>query len=590
MPLTGPRPLSVLVACAVLLAVAAALPAPSLRRSLDLAASSLSRGYAVVPWANQSVKVLDSRTIWLPPLLGFTGPGLLLSNDPYAVSPAAVAVISSPAPNGGIADYDYAAGATRNLTFPGTISGAGWPGSVTPFVRNGQTFLLSLAPLGTGVSGPTVSYRGSDAQIVAAGILDYPGFVHFVPVNLSIPLTTLGFAYNESVYLAFSAVPDGANLTAIVEVSAYTGGGFFVTPKPPWAKYVYTVNLAAASWVDGSPVVLRPRATLAWSVPVDPGFQMFLTSSEMMVITQNPGGPARNVQFVNVDRGTWWNASLPGRTVEWHGYVGPHLYLLENNWQNASNDEYVMNRIDLDASGAATEASVAWDRLVPRPTTTYGDVAVVTGGRVDFFVGTNGYVNYAAPSLASIYSYDLVCGSLLSVTNVTLTLPLLNGILTSLAYPSLGDVGLFNGFVADTRDGIVYPLDLSQIAEAAAASRGSSLCTSCTYAVYVTKNTFPRMDLLLEEQRQTDIIQSSHVTNLTAVELTASGPMPPPLPYVLVTCPGGTATTGTSEVPLAVLLMITAFAIGGAVIIVATVRLAWRRPPEKRPEDPRPPP
>lgn len=587
--MSRPRRLASLVACAVIIILASAVPSASPGRSSSVASSDLTRGYAVIPWANQSVKILDSRTAWLPPLIGFTGQGLLLSNDPYAAAPSAVATIASPAPNGGIADYDYAAGTTRNLTFPWSMAGAGSPGQVTPFTRDGKLYLLSLSPGGIGVSGPTVPYRGQNVQIVAAGILDYPAFGHLIPVNLSIPLTTMGFTYNQSVMFAFSVIPDGANLTAIVKVSAYTGGGWSVTAVPPWAKFVYYVNLAQATWTDGQPLVLTPRATLGWSVPAEPAFQMFLTSSEMLVVTGGLGATEPNVQFIDVDRSTWTNASLPGRYVVWHGHVGPHLYLLENNWQNASTDEYVMNRIDLDGNGAATGAAVAWDRTIPRPTTLYGDGALVTEGRVDFFIGINGWPDYSSPTFGSVYSYDLVCGSLLSVTNLNLTMPLLPNVLTSLAYPALHDVGLWNGFVANTNDGIVYPLDLPAIRDAAAAYRKTSACTSCTYAVYVTKDAFPKLDLLLEEQYAPNVFGSSNVTNLTAVELTTNAPRPPPLPYVFVSCPGGTGPAGTGEVSLAAVAFIAAFAAVGAGLIIATVRLAWRRPPGERPGRPKPP-
>ncbi len=588
--MSGPRRLAVLVACAVALALIASGSSPSFARPSAVSPAYATRGYAVIPWANQSLKVLDSRTTWLPPLVGFTGAGLLLSNDPYAAAPSAVATISSPAPNGGIADYDYRTGTMRNLTFPWSISGAFWPGAVTPFTRAGNTYLLSLAPGGAGLSGPLFRYTGQDVQIVAAGILDYPAFAHFVAVNLSIPLTTMGFAYNQSVDLTYGVVPDGSNLTAIVEVSAYSGGGFFVTPKAPWAKFVYTADLSGTAWTAGQPVVLPPRATLPWSVPVDPGFQMFLTKSEMLVVTSNPGGSETNVQFVDVDRLTWWNTSLPGRYVAWHGRIGPHLYLLENNWQNASTDEYVMNRIDLDANGAAIAAKIGWDRLIPRPTSQYADVAVVTGARVDFFVGINGLYGYGVPTLSNVYSYDLVCGSLLSVTNLTLQMSPLNGFLVSLAYPDLGDVGLFEGFVADTRNGILYPLDLSVITDAVLAYRHAGSCSSCTYAVYVTKNVFPKLDLLIEEQYEPTVFGSSPVTNLTAVELTTNASMPPPLPYVFVSCGGGAGTVGNAEIPWAVILFIAAFAVAGALLIVATVALAWRRPPGGRREPSKPPP
>ncbi len=588
--MSGPRRLAVLVACAVGLALIVSGSSLSIARPSAVSPAYATRGYAVIPWANQSLKVLDSRTAWLPPLVGFTLAGLLLSHDPYAAAPSAVAAISSPAPLGGIADYDYRTGVTRNLTFPYSLTGASWPGAVTPFTRAGNTYLLSLAPGGSGLSGPALRYMGEDVQIVAAGILDYPAFAHFVPVNLSIPLTTMGFEYNQSVDLTYGVVPDGSNLTAIVEVSAYSGGGFFVTPQAPWAKFVYTTDLSQTAWTDGQPVVLAPRATLPWALPMDPGFQMFLTKSEMLVVTPNPGGTETNVQFVDVDRLTRWNTSLPGRSVVWHGRIGPHLYLLENNWQNASYDEYVMNRIDLDATGAATAAKVAWDRLIPRPTGQSSDVAVVTGGRVDFFVGSNGLYGFGVPRLSSVYSYDIVCGMLLSVTNLTLQMPALNGFLISLAYPDLGDVGVFQSFVADTKNGILYPLDLSVITDAVLAYRQAGGCSSCTYAIYVTKNVFPKLDLLIEEQYEPTVFGSSPVTNLTAVELTTNASMPPPLPVVFVSCGAGTGAVGNGEISWAVLLFIGAFAVAGALLIVATVVLAWRRPPGGRREPPKPPP
>jgi hypothetical protein len=579
--MSGHGRLAAVVSCALILAVGAALPAPSLAgAALHPSVLGSAVGYAVVPWANVTARVLDSRLAWLPPLIGFTGAGLLLSDDPFAASPAVVATMSSPAPNGGIAEYDYGRGGTRNLTFPWSMSGASWPGDVTPFSRNGKTYLLTLSHLGTGVSGSIV-YREKDLQIVGAGILDYPSFTRFLPVNLSVPLTSLGYTSNETVGIDFGVVSDGANITAVVAVSLLSGSGFFPARSPPWAKYVYSADLAHAVWTEGQPFVLAPRATIPWSSPVTPGFLMLLTPSELMIVTAGDGASElRNVQFYDLARGRWTNASLPGRYVLWHGRIGGNLYLLEDNWRNSSNDEYVLNRVDLDASGAATGVSVVWDKVFPRPTTQYATVPVVTGGRLDVFLGVNGHPGYASPTLTAVYSYDLVCGTPLSVTNVSLTVPLLNGFLQSANYPSLHGVGLFNGFLADVDRTLVYPLDLVSLRDAVAAYRNATPCASCAYAVYVTNDAFPHLDLLLEEQYAPNVFGSSPVTNLTAVELTANATLPTPLPSAPESC--GPATTGPGGSGAVVAdVAIVGFVVAGLLAIVATLFVLLGRVPRR---------
>ena len=575
----GPRAAVVLgaLALAFVLALAAALTWPSLARTASPPAAASDPGYTVVPWANQSVRVLDARTVWLPPLLGFTGPGLLLADDPYAAAPASVAATSSPAPNGGIALYDYGTGSTRNLTFPWSIAGAFSPTDVTPFTRDGRTYLLSLAQGGNGITGSVV-YEGEDLQVVAAGLLDYPAFSAYTAVNLSIPLTSLGFARNTTLGLSFAVTPDGANLSAVVEVGVYTGDHWTWNVGPPWAKYVYAADLAQASWADGEPVVLTPRWTVPWSSPVTAGYTILLGSSQLLVQTA-PGGSGPNLMFYDLDHNTWTNTTIPGRWPVWYGRLGGDLYLLEDNWQISSYDDYALDRVDLDAQGVATGATEAWDKTFPRYTNDYFAAPVVTGDRLDVFLGKNGWEGGPSPTLTTISSYDLVCGDLLSETNVSMTLPLLNGQLMSLAYPSLHDVALFNGFVAELTHGILEPLDLPAVRDAAAAARNETACTSCTYAVYVTQDAFPHLDLLLEEQYTPDVFGSSTVTNLTAIQLTADAPLPPPLPAPRGDCPALTGVPGGGTLTTVDLATIAAFLLAGTVlIVVSVVVLSGRRP------------
>ncbi len=569
--MSRPARTTAFLAVALVFALAAPLATSPVGAS-RLSALASERGYEVVPWATQSVRVLDSRVAWLPSIQYFPGPSLLLANDPYAAAPAAVTEIASPAPFGGVPLYDYASGRTRNLTFPSSIGGFSYPGAVTPFTHDGRAYLLSLATSGSGVT-VGMPYPGGDLEIAAAGILDVPAFAHFLPVNLSVPASALGFALNQSILVAVGLVPDGVNLTAVAEVSAVAPSGY-TNPAPPWAKYVYTVDLATAAWTDGQPLVLSPRVTLPWSNPVSPGFLDLLTPSQLLVITSS-GGPSTpaNVHFVNLGNGSWTNTSLPGRNVVWHGTVGSDLYLLQDNWQNGTYDEYVLERIDRDVSGAATGASVVWDKVFPRPVSQLGLVPVVTGQRVDFFQGIYGYLGYASPALTNLTTVDLLSGTVLSDTDENLTMPLLNGNLASLAYPSLGLLSLFNGFVADPGYGVVYPLDLVAIQAAAAAARNTTACSACVYAVTVTRYSFPHMDLLVEEQSTANGPFSGPVTNLTEVELTTSATLPPPLPSGL---------TEGAGLPLADVLAIAAV-LGAGIAAIAATLIVLSRSRRRRP-------
>ncbi len=581
---------ALVLAAAVLLAASAGFATPSRSASSSLCAAATARGYEVVPWANLSPRILDVRTAWMPPLFSFTGPGLLLSNDPHAAGPAAVAAMSSPAPNGGVADYDFSTGRTRNLTFPLSMAGAFGTNAVTPFVRDGRTFLLTLGPYGDGVAG-NAPYTGHDIQVVAAGLLDVPDFRALVPLNLSVPLTTVGFSQNDTVGVSWDIYPDGANVTAYVGVSRLTGGGHLATSNPPWVKYVYFANLTQVPWTEGEPLVLSPIATIPWAWPVTQGFKAFLTPAELMIVTDGTAGPSnRNVQFVNVDEGTWSSAYLPGRYPVWSGRIGPNLFLLEDDWQNASNDAYVLNRVALDASGSAVGVSTVWDKVFPRPTPLYATWPVVTGGRLDVFLGVNGYAGYANPTLTTVYSYDLVCGTLLGTTYVDRTMPLLGGPLQTLVYPSLPVTGLVNGFLADRERGLVFPLDLVALRDAAAASRHASPCASCTYAAYVTDYAFPRIDLLLEEQYAPNTFESSPETNLTSFELTANATLPGPMPPSPGNCALPPVTPLESGLTTWDAAFVAVFLAAGLVAVLAPLYVITRTVPRRPPSPPGEPP
>ena len=582
MPSPGPRAVAALsvMGLALVLALAAALAPASIARSPPPTNPASDPGYAVVPWANESVRILDSRTAWLPPLISFTGPGLLLSDDPYAADPAAVAAISSPAPNGGIADYDYATGATRNLTFPASIAGAFSPGDVMPFVNGGGAYLLSLSHLGTGVIGPLGTYAGTDVQIAVAGILDVPAFAHFVAVNLSLPLTSMGFAANATVYVQLDVVPDSTNLTAVASVSVATGGGYFPVLGPPWAKFVYAVDLATATWPAAGPLVLTPRWTLPWSAPVSQGYLQLLAPSELLVVAAQ--GEA-NVQVVDLDRGTWKNVSLPGQTVVWHGTIGGDLYLLAYVFGSTISDTYALDRIDRNATGAATGVALQWELDFPRPSSQSAAVLAVTGGRLDVFEGSNGNAAVGLPTLTSVSVYDLLCGTLLATTDVGMSMGLLPGTLGTLAYPSLNDIALYNGFLANQADGLVYELNLPAIRDAAAAVRNETPCASCTYAVTVTRDAYPHLDLLVEEQYAPDVFGSSPVSNLTAVELTASGSAPGILPVPPGGCRAPSRPFGPPVGPSSPPDPLVALAFFGLALLVLVVPLVYvARPPRRR--------
>jgi hypothetical protein len=586
------RPRSASVSCAIalafLLVLGTLLTPPSFARPSVPTGRAADPGYTVVPWANESVRVLDSRVAWLPPLIGYTGPGLLLANDPYAATPAAVAAMSSPAPNGGVALYDYATRSTQNLTFPWSFAGASGSGDVTPFTREGKTYILTLSHYGIGVSGG-ITYQGKDVQIVAAGILDYPAFAHFVAVNLSVPLVPLGYTMNTLVGVQFEVTPDGTNLSAVVEVERATGTGRDTQENPPWAKYVYFVDLTQANWTDGQPLVLAPRWTVPWWAPVTSGYTILLTPSLLMMQGYFDSS-SNNLWFYDLDRGTWTNATIPGEWPTWHGRIGGNLYLLEINSMNASYEDYILDRVDLDALGAPKGTAEVWDKLFPRYTNNYSAYPVINGDRLDVFLGENGWQGGPSPTLTTVYSYDLVCGSLLSTTNVSLTVPLLNGQLMSLAYPSQHDDGFAEGFVAEFTHGILYPLDLPAVRNATAAYRHETPCASCVYAVYVTRDAFPHLDLLIEEQYAPSVFTSNSTTNLTAVELTANASPPPPLP----TPPGGCRLTPATPLPpwasppsapvgeggpgvLLEVALAVAFALAVAVAILAFVLLRRRR-------------
>lgn len=582
MPSADPRAAAVLSALALasVLLVAAALAPPALARTPAPPVRAADPGYTIVPWANESVRILDSRVAWLPPLNGFTGDGLLLANDSYAAAPAAIAALASPAPNGGVALYDYGTGSTRNLSFPRSLSGAFSPGDVTPFTRNGRTYLLSLSRYGLGVGG-SVTYLGADLQLVAASILDYPRFTRLTPVNLSVPLRSLDFAYNTSVGLTFYVTPDGANVSAIVQVGRYTGGGRNWALGPPEATYVYFVDLAQANWVDGQPLVLAPERTVSPSSPVVPTTSIQLTSSQLL-LQLGAAWPNVTLVFYSLDRGTSTSVNVLGQWLVWHGRIGGNLYLLEDTSQSASTYTYALDVVTLGPSGDALWATTVWNKTFPRYTNDDYTSPVVTGDRLDVFLGKNGWEGGPSPTLTTIYSYDLVCGDLLSVTHVNLTVPLLNGMLSSLAYPALHDVALEQGFVAELTHGLVYPLDLPAIRDAAAAARGAPPCASCVYATYVTEDAFPHLNLLLEEQYAPDVFGSSTVTNLTAVQLTANAALPPPLPAPPGNCTPSVVVPGGGALSTVDVATIAGVLVTGTVLIVGAMVVLSGRHPRRR--------
>ncbi len=491
----------------------------------------------------------------------------LLLWHPYASSSSVAVAMSTPAPNGGVSVFDYRTDATRNLTFPWSMSGAFYPGGVTPVSSPAGTFLYTLSPDGVGVDG-SVTYGDQDLQIAVSGLLDVPGFSNFDAINLTVPLTQVGFASNQTVGVDYGAFLAGTNLSAFVFVSHVTGSGFVRSQGPPWAKFLYSADLSNSAFLNVSkPHAVAPVWQLPWSAPIDGGYLELVAPGVFLSVL--PGPQPGNIQLYDATRGVSKNFTAPGRYVVWHQVRGNYLYLLMDNTDNGTAYDYLLNRIDLSAVGDFSwiylnPVQTLWERIFQRPIANDYAAPVVHGDRVDVFDGINGYVGYDTPHLNTVYELDFLSGSLLSQTDVNSQVGLVNGQMYSIDYPKLGALPLFNGYVADLDNRLVYPVDLSALEPS---------CSSCISSVYLTRYEFPVMDLLVEQQASLGNFASTSVSNLTVVEVGANYTLPN------VTTPSrGTESSGEllDPVVFAVAVLVVASA-----VYVAVLGVAFRQRPNK---------
>lgn len=534
-------------------------------------------GFQFVPSANLSYRTLDHRVAWLPSLASFAGPGLLLTNYPYASSPSVAVAMATPAPIGGLPVYDYGTGTTRNLTFPWSMGGAFYPGGVTIVSSPAGTFLYTLSPKGFGVSG-SVQYRNQDAQIVVSGLLDVPGFRHLDAINLTVPLTQLGYVWDETIGLQYGAYLAGTNLTAYAFVSHLTGSGHFWTAEPPWAKFLYTADLSSPAFLDVTkPHAVAPRWQIPWDAPLDGGYIQQVVPNLILGVLWGP--QPGNIQLYDPWLGAWKNFTAPGRYPMWHEVRGTYLYLLMDNTENGTAYDYLLNRIDLSALAdfpyvASNPVQTLWERVFPRPISNDYVVPVVHGDRVDVFDGINGYVSYDTPHLNTVYELDFLSGNVLSRTNVSSNVGLVNGPMYGSDFPALDAIPLFNGYVADLDNRLVFPTDLAVL---------EPPCGDCVSAAYLTRYEFPVLDFLVEQQATLGLFASSPVSNLTVVEIRANYTLPTPAsPNPPVSGPGG----GSADALILTVALVVGTLGSVAAVVLIAVAAGSRRERAKPPRTP----